>query len=160
MKVSKSNAVGIIGIAASLGIVAYAAYKSHKARKQVEETITNEKLDEKMTEAIKDVSSNEFSDSSLERSACSEVLKGYRSQVLNAANINDMRTAYTNFTIAYDDMKSGKAGIYFRCSNYLRDIRKANEKKEDNSVGDLVEIVLKVTQTGVEFFSAKGGEKK
>ena len=160
MKVSKSNAVGIIGIAASLGIVAYAAYKSHKARKQVEETIANEKLDEKMTEAIEDVSSDEFSDSKLERSACADVLKGYRNQVLNAANLNDMRTAYMNFTIAYRDMKSGKSGIYSRCCDYLRDIRKANEKKEDNSVGDLVEAVLKVTQAGVSLFSSKGGEQK
>lgn len=160
MKVSKSNAVGIAGIAVCLGMVAYSAYKAHKNKKQVEETIAEEKLDETMTECIKEVSDPKFSDSQLERKMCTSVLEGYRKKVLRAKDLNDMRTAYLHFQMAYKDMtEDGKSGIYFRCKKYLDELDRDNDKNEESSIGDLVDVVLRVTETGVGLLS-KGGDSK
>lgn len=159
MKVNKANAFGFAGIAVALGVVAYSAYKTHKAKKEVEKTIEEEKLDEVMVEKIKEVNDPKFSDSQLERNMCTSVLEGYRKKVLKAKDLNEMRTAFMHFDMAYKDItEGGKPGIYFRCKKYLDEMNR-EDKDEDNNIGDLVEAILKVTETGVGFLS-KGGEKK
>ena len=111
-------------------------------------------------DCIKEVSDPTFSDSQLERKMCTSVLEGYRKKVLKAKDLNDMRTSYLHFQMAYKDMtQDGKSGIYFRCKKYLDELDKEKDKNEESNVGDLVEAVLKVTQAGVELLSKGGGQK-
>ena len=152
LNLNKANVFGAVGLAVSVGLVVYSAYKTNKNKKEVKKAIAEEKIDETMIEAIEEVSDPEFSDSELERHMCVSVLEGYRKAVLNASNIDEMRTLYLKFRTAHKDIvHGGTSGRYFRCKRYLDrlDASTEDDKTEDNT-GNLIEMVLEVTKTGVE----------
>lgn len=152
IKFNKANAFGAVGLAAAVGLVVYSAYKANKNKKEVKKAIVDEKIDEAMIEAIEEVSDPEFTSSELERHMCTSVLEGYRKAVLNANDLDEMRTLYLKFRTAHKDIvHGGTSGRYFRCKRYLDrlDASTEDEKTGDNT-GNLIEMVLEVTKTGVE----------
>lgn len=157
MKTNKAAMVGVAGIVSCIGIIAYAAYKNHKDKKLVKEVIEEEKIDEAMVEAIKDVTDPDMTNlSKFERTFCVSMLKGHRAKVLTAKNITELRTSYMEFNVVYNNIRADSEGAYFSCIRYLNELNRSNEKIEDTSTGDLCEIVLRVTELGMDLLSKRG----